>query len=445
MKDKFKKAYHVHKNQGLKGLSSKSTGYASRQLYRVRQKLLGQQETLEQRSLREELGFLANDIFQITEQDIKRSQEVTTSPQPTKLTTATWFVPYFDHFGFGGIRTIFRFIEKLSQEGVSNNIVIYDNPAFDVAQLRQQITDFFPGLTNYQITVFGDDKIASIAKLPASDIAFCTIWVSAYLLLRFNQTKRKYYFIQDYEPLFYVAGSTYALAESTYRFGFKGIVNTPGLLDAINQRHGLEGVSFIPAVDQTLYYPDPNRNNQKVRIFFYARPLNPRNAFNLGILTIRQLLDLYGDKIEIITAGSNWNEAEYGLKGKITNLGLIESLEDVAALYRSCDIGFSFMLNKHPSYQMLEYAASGVATVMNDNEDHHWLYKDKDNCLLAEPSPADMTAKISQLIDNPELRQAIVRGAQKTLVQSWPEQMAIVWQYIKPSDGQTNKAKSSQV
>jgi len=41
----------------------------------------------------------------------------------------------------------------------------------------------------------------------------------------------------------------------------------------------------------------------------------------------------------------------------------------VAELYRNCDIGFAFMLNKHTTYQMMEYSASGMATVMNENED----------------------------------------------------------------------------
>ena len=433
IKSKLKKIHNIYKNNGLRGIGAKSGNYANRQLFKVRQKLKGQQETLEQKNLREELNFVANEIFQITEEDIKLSKEVCTQTKPASITTATWFVPYFDHFGYGGIRTIFRFIEKMSKEGVKNNIVIYDNPSFDVSRLRQQITEFFPALRNYDITVFGEDKIGGIAKLPASDVAFCTIWVSAYLLLRFNQTKRKYYFIQDYEPLFYVAGSTSALAESTYRFGFYGIVNTPGLLAAVNQRHGLEGISFIPAVDQVLYRPDPSKKNPKIRIFFYARPLNPRNAFNLGILTIKQLLEKYGNKIEIITAGSDWDESQYGLKSKITNHGLIHSLDDVAELYRGCDIGFSFMLNKHPSYQMLEYAASGMATVMNYNEDHLWLYKNNENCLLAEPSPSSMAEKIGQLIDDPVKRASLVQNAREALGYSWEQQTEMIWNHLRKS------------
>ena len=301
----------------------------------------------------------------------------------------------------------------------------------DASKMESEMVRYFPGIKNYQITVFGDDKEEGISRLPASDIAFCTIWVSAYVLLRFNKTKRKYYFIQDYEPLFYVAGSTSALAESTYRFGYKGIVNTPGLLAAVNQAHGLEGVSFIPAVNHELYRPDPNRNDDKIRIFFYARPLNPRNAFNLGIMTIKLLIKKYGNKIVIITAGAEWNESHYGLKGKITNLGLIKSLDDVAALYRTCHIGFAYMVNKHTTYQMMEYSASGMATVMNNNEDHHWLHKDGYNCLLAEPSPAAMAEQIGRLVEDAKLRKELVRNAQKSIGYTWEQQTDMIWNDIR--------------
>lgn len=424
------KAIQVYKNHGIVGIAKKSRSTLRYRTRALRRTLFKRSETLEDKALREEYSFLSNKIFQITRDDIIASQKACDVPKPAKIRTATWFVPYFNHIAYGGIQTIFRFIERLSIEGVKNNIVLYDDPTVDVDKLKEIIADYFPRLKNYKITVFSDDKIDSIQKLPKSDVAFCTLWVSAYVLLRYNKTKRKYYFIQDYEPFFYVAGSTFALAESTYRFGFRGVVNTPGLLAAINQRHGLDGISFIPAVNQQLYSPDPNRVNKKVRIFFYARPSNPRNAFVLGILTIKRLINKYGNRIEIITAGAEWDESEYGLKGKIINCGLIQSLEEVAALYRSCDIGFAYMLNKHPSYQMLEYAASGVATVMNQNEDHHWLYRDGENCLLAEPSPDAMAEKISVLIDDPKLRAKLVIAARKDLGYSWDQQTEMIWNDI---------------
>lgn len=424
------KAKQVYKNQGVKGILKKSRStlrYRTRGLRRV---LSMRPETLEAKQLREEYSMVSNPLFQITSHDLEKSKQAIAGPIPKKIKSATWFVPHYSHFGFNGIQTIFRFIEKMSKEGVHNRIVIYDNPAMDVGQMKAEIAQYFPETTNYEIVVFGDDKIADIEKLPPSDVAFCTFWMSAYVLLRFNKTKRKFYFIQDYEPLFYVAGSTYALAESTYRFGFRGVVNTPGLLAAVNQEHGLEGIGFIPAVNHELYYPDPNRNDDKVRIFFYCRPHNPRNSFNLGILTIQALIKKYGKQIEIITAGADWDESEYGLKGKITNLGLIKKLDDVAALYRRCHIGFAYMMNRHTTYQMMEYTASGMATVMNNNEDHHWLHKDNVNCLLAEPSPAAMAEKIGLLVEDPKLRQRLVNKAQDSIGYTWEQQTEAIWNDI---------------
>ncbi len=430
MKNIIKKTVNIYKNQGGAMLAKKGRSFFAHHLKRLP---FSNWIRASNKELREEYEYISNPIFQITQDDIKRSQEVISVKLPSKIKTANWFVPNFGHIKFGGIFTIFRFIEKLSIEGVKNRVIIYDNPSFDVEALKKQISDNFKNLRNYEIIIF-DMNNDGVDSLPSCDLSFCTFWTSAYILLKFNKTKRKYYFIQDYEPLFYPGGSTYALAESTYRFKFRALVNTPGLLAAVNSRHGMEGISFIPAVDQLMYYPSAKpKDDKKVRIFFYARPNNPRNAFNLGILIIKRLIEKYGNRIEVVTAGAVWNEAEYGLKGKIVNYGLLGSLEEVADLYRSCDIGFVYMLSKHPSYQPFEFMASGVATVTNNNEDNLWMLKDGVNCLLGEPSPADMADKIGLLVEDEKLRKKISRNGLKTLGYTWPQQTEMIWNDIKHS------------
>jgi O-antigen biosynthesis protein len=373
--------------------------------------------------------YLTNPIFSITSNDLKLSKESINQPKPSNIKSATWFVPYFDHLSFGGIYTIFRFINYFAEQGVSNHIVIYDNPKVDGDAMKAEIKQKFPHLASAKLIIY-DSRKDKIKDLPATDIGICTFWVSAYFLLKFNQTKRKYYFIQDYEPLFYEGGSTSALAESTYRFGFEGIVNTPGLLRAVNQRHGLQGISFTPAVDPDYYYPPNRKDNKRLRIFFYARPNNPRNAFNLGIIIIKILLKKYGDKIEIVTAGSDWKEGKFDLKGRITNLGLLKSSQEVGDLYRSCDIGFVYMLSKHPSYQPFEFMTTGVATVTNNNEDNLWFLKDGTNCLISEPSPSAMAEKIGWLVDDKKLRDKIQQGGYETVSNDWQPQLDAVWNDI---------------
>lgn len=426
MSNYVQKARRIYKNQGSKALIKKAVKFGTHKIASV----MPPADRKQYPELWKEYEFVATKIFQITSEDIIKSKDTIRHSELGEIKTANWFIPNFDHLKFGGIFTIFRFIEKFSIEGVENRIIIYDHPSFDVHKLKTEIGQNFPHLKNYKIFIF-DHANDEINDLPACDVAFCTFWISAYVLLKFNKTKRKYYFIQDYEPLFYAGGSTFALAESTYRFGFRGLVNTPGLLAAVNQRHGMEGISFIPAVDRTIYYPDPHKHNERVKIFFYARPMNPRNAFNLGIVIIRQLLEKYGDKIEVVTAGSEWNEGAFGLHQKITNLGLLKSLDEVGRLYRSCDIGFCYMLSKHPSYQPFEFMASGMATVTNNNEDNLWMLKDGTNCLLSEPSPAAMVEKISMLIDDKQLRDKISQSGLDSLGYTWDQQTEMIWNDIK--------------
>jgi glycosyltransferase involved in cell wall biosynthesis len=151
----------------------------------------------------------------------------------------------------------------------------------------------------------------------------------------------------------------------------------------------------------------------------------------LGVEIIKELLETHGDKIDIVTAGSEWNESEYDLKDKITNLGLLQSIEKVAELYKSCDIGFVYMLSKHPSYQPFEFMASGMATVTNNNEDNLWLLRDKENCLLSEPSPTAMAEKIVLLIEDKSLRERISLNGLNSLGYTWPQQLETIWNDIK--------------
>lgn len=367
-------------------------------------------------------------LFQIGQADIIASQKHKRAPK-AGIKTATWFVPHFENISFGGLYTIFRVVEKLSREGIKNHIVIYGEGRKDLEGIRQQIAKNFPRAV-FELGWYELGE-TSASDLPRSDIAFCTHWVSAYILLRYNQTSKKYYFIQDYEPIFYPAGTIGALAESTYRFGFSAIVNTPGLERAILKKHTMTSTSFMPSVDKSVYYPKKKdvATKEPIKIFFYARPGKERNGFYLGIETIRTLKERYGDRVEIITAGADWKEDRYGLRGMIKNIGLLTDIREVAELYRDCDICFSFMFTKHPSYQPLEFMASQVCYVSNTNEDNQWLLKDQKNCLLSEPSPRAMADTIAVVIDNVKKREEIAAAGYETVskLKTWDTVLEEIW------------------
>ena len=170
-------------------------------------------------------------------------------------------------------------------------------------------------------------------------------------------------------------------------------------------------------------------------MFFYARPQTPRNSFGLGIAALQKLEEAHRGRVEILCAGENWNPAQFGLTGRIRNLGVLGSLDEVAALYRSCDVGLVFMHTKHPSYQPFEFMASGMATVSNLNPATSWLLRDGENCLLTPPLPTPTAERLGRLVTDHELRERIVgAGLEEVRRYRWDEQIERVWRAISLQD-----------
>ena len=88
--------------------------------------------------------------------------------------------------------------------------------------------------------------------------------------------------------------------------------------------------------------------------------------------------------------------------GRFQNLQPL-ALEAVAGVYRSCDVGLVFMLTKHPSYQPLEFMASGMVTVTNANPATAWLLRHDENALVAPPAVSLVAEQIIRALEDREL------------------------------------------
>ncbi|PZR65828.1 MAG: hypothetical protein DLM63_10620 [Solirubrobacterales bacterium] len=342
-----------------------------------------------------------------------------------------WFLPFFHHPYFAGVHTILRFADHLAREhGVESRFCIYDAAPDAVDPIARKIAAAFPSLAGAEVTPPALRGGRKHEHLRDCDAAIATLWTSAYPLLRFGRARAKFYFVQDYEPAFYPAGSASALAELTWSMGFPGIVNTPGLAE-VYRAHGNPAVAFIPAVDTDRYHPPSEPRGEgsaPTRIFFYARPSSARNAFGLGMATLAAVKHAYGERVEIVAAGEEWNPGQFGMAHVVRNLGVLPDLDSVAELYRTCDIGLVFMLTHHPSYQPFEFMASGVVPVSNVNPHTAWLLRHEHNALVAPPAASLVAAQIGRLIDDPHLRRRLSRSAlQDVRAVRWEEQIERVW------------------
>jgi glycosyltransferase involved in cell wall biosynthesis len=143
-----------------------------------------------------------------------------------------------------------------------------------------------------------------------------------------------------------------------------------------------------------------------------------------------------GDRVDIVCAGENWSPQVFGVQKVIRNLGVLGSLEEVATLYRSCDIGLVFMHTKHPSYQPFEFMASGMVTVSNINPATEWLLRDGENCLLTPPLATPTAERLRRLVEDPELRARLAAaGLEEVRRYRWEEQIDRVWEAICLRDG----------
>jgi glycosyltransferase involved in cell wall biosynthesis len=305
-----------------------------------------------------------------------------------------WFIPSFEN-PFGGTMSILRFAGFMRRiRGIRQRfIVMYST---DPDSLKNRVNTLFPMLADSEyMELHCDDEID---RIPSSDYSFATLWTTAYPLLKVRNTGLKFYFIQDFEPLFYPAGTAYALAEQTYRFGFYGVANTLPIRHIYEQEYQGTAIHFVPRVDVHVFHGDPMRAaNKPKRIFFYARPGHSRNGFEIGAEAMKILKRRLGHRVTILCAGEQFDERSYGLEDVVQNLGVL-NYGETAELYRTCDIGLVIMMTRHPSYLPFELMACGVLLVSNHHPVNNWLLKGDENCLLAPPNPVTLAEKLEQAV-----------------------------------------------
>src|SRR5262249_18212125 len=184
------------------------------------------------------------------------------SQGPREPKVVNWFLPDLDSPFYGGVNTVLRLADHLRRtHGVDNRFVFWATP--NEPFFRSAIAAAFPDLAHSEI-VFHDASRASVDAVPSADVAVATLWATAYSVAQFTGAPRRFYMIQDFEPMFYPAGTLYALAEESYRLGLYGICNTEHMRQLYETRYGGQGTSLLPAVDQGVFHADGRTFERKL-------------------------------------------------------------------------------------------------------------------------------------------------------------------------------------
>jgi len=326
--------------------------------------------------------------------------------EPFDVRTVNWFIPDIDSPFYGGINTAFRIADQLARDhGVINRFVVMaaENESF----VRSALAAAFPRLASSELEFIQGNDDRQLTGVSPADVSIATLWLTGYSVAHFPHTRRRFYLIQDFEPMFYAAGTNYALAEESYRLGLYGLCNTDRLLDIYRSQYGGEGASFMPAVDPTVFHARGRGrldHDDPVTVFLYARPGHWRNCWELASLALDELKQRLGDRVRIVTAGS-WARPDDLGKG-IEHLGLLD-YRDTGALYRSADIGIALTLSAHPSYLPLELMACGTPVVAFDNPAGDWILHHEQNSLRCPRTVDGLADSLTRLATDGALRQRL--------------------------------------
>jgi GT2 family glycosyltransferase/glycosyltransferase involved in cell wall biosynthesis/predicted SAM-dependent methyltransferase len=399
---------------------------------------LGRQfQVFRQRSDAAEAQMLADACRALPEDEAANADLHARNAAAFDVESVNWFIPGIDSPFYGGINTALRIADTLARNhGVKNRFVVWGEP--QDAFVRSALTAAFPSLADSEIVFYADARPSTLETIPAADVSIGTLWVTAYAVAHFRNTRRKFYLIQDFEPMFYPAGTMYALAEESYRLGLYGLCNTGNLLRVYQQDYGGKGMSFVPAVDQTVFHADGRHDrtaDAPATLFVYARPGHWRNCWELASLALEELKRRLGDRVRIVTAGA-WATGE-GAAMDIKHLGLLD-YRATGQLYRRSDVGLALTVSKHPSYLPLELMACGVPVVAFDNPWGRWILRDQENCLLAKRTLDSLVDRLERLCVDRELRQRLAgRGLADIAAHhaDWDKALAGIYPYLCDPEG----------
>ena len=353
-------------------------------------------------------------------------------------------IPDFTN-GSGGHMTIFRLIMHLEKHGHKCTVWIKD-----YQDIRHPRGPRLSAITDYQSITARVLPLSAHFAFSHGDALIATSWDTVEIVSAHSSFHDHFYLVQDYEPYFYPRGSESLEAERTYCKNIKTICASSWLDGIMRGRFGRTSTYFNLSYNSSIYYCSdsdgsastlfhnadlpqnsplsPLRNAPCIRIAFYARSRTHRRAVSLALKGIKQLkqhnytiiLELFGDQSGIVKLPDNVIGYDNG----------ILKPEQLAKLYRSCDIGLTFSATNHALVPQ-EMMACRLPVIELDNDSTRSIYPEG-TLVLAEPSAQGIADAIDYLaIDQNKLQEIATNGLKWVQKGSWDLSFQKVESFIR--------------
>lgn len=288
--------------------------------------------------------------------------------------------------GSGGHTTLFRMVEAMESRGHECTVLLYDRNSDDVTRHEGNIRRGWPEIKA---------RISSATSdLGGLDAIVASSWATAHVVAnRSSGDAKRFYFIQDYEPYFYPKGYLYALAESTYRFGFHNIALGEMVAHEVRTRSGVEPSIVVPfGCDRGTYRilarqaGDPPRSG----IVYYAKQSVDRRGYTLARATLERFHELCpGEPIHVV------GDRVRGWNAPVVNHGSMRPA-DLNILYNETVAGLAMSFT-NVSLVPGELLAAGNIPVLNDAVDARRDLTAK-HAVWAEPTPDALALALAGVV-----------------------------------------------
>jgi GT2 family glycosyltransferase len=294
----------------------------------------------------------------------------------------------------GGHRDIFEHLNRLAARG--HDVALYT---------LGQSPEWFP--LSVPVHSFADYHELSRALAQVDAIKVATWWMTAVPVWRASVPRGiPVYFVQDIETSYYPdhERARHAVLDS-YRPEFRYMTISAWNRERLREL-GLDAELIPPGIDLETFRPRPEVKRREGMVLALGRT-NPLKNLPLTLAAWRALeqprpeLCMFGIEPELADSDG---------------MTYVEAPDDdrVGELFSEATVFVQTSIHEGFALPPLEAMATGAAVVCTDAHGNRDFCVDGENCLMPEPSPAAVSAALTRLLADPELRTRLGAAGMRT-------------------------------
>ena len=208
------------------------------------------------------------------------------------------------------------------------------------SQNLESFLETYQGIGNPHAIFVGCERDEWVRVAGNASIVVATIFKSVSILRDITRAYPRVvpaYYVQDYEPFFFVANSSnHREASASYELipGALLFAKTQWLVDIVNEHHGLHVHKVVPSLDHDVYHPLASRGDESIEICAMIRPKTPRRGAERTMRVLGTIRQRHGEKVGIHIFGCENDDPEFreiASLAKCQNHGILDR-EGVAAV-----------------------------------------------------------------------------------------------------------------